>query len=79
MLRIYLGRHAQRGGIGDRAVLVEADRHGLADDRADLGEDRRQIAVIGDVEIGAYGSGMIRFMKPSNSGTVKAVSPWAGL
>lgn len=24
-------------------------------------------------------NGMIRFMKPSNSGTVKAVSPWAGL
>ena len=26
-----------------------------------------------------YPSGMILFMNPSNSGTVKAVSPWAGL
>ena len=26
-----------------------------------------------------HNSGMIRFMNPSNNGTVKAVSPWAGL
>ena len=26
-----------------------------------------------------HGEGMIRRIKPSNSGTVKAVSPWAGL
>jgi hypothetical protein len=25
-----------------------------------------------------HNAGMIRFMKPSNRGTVKAVSPWAG-
>lgn len=27
----------------------------------------------------AYGNGMVRFMKPSKSGTVNAVSPCAGL